>query len=101
VGYAPIVGTKTALIVCCPVSAGLKLQLIVIGVLPVATRLKHPGILLPAREKVTRPATERAALIETDVPLEIDVGTVKVTVIAAAELLVIVREDIAAISLPA
>jgi hypothetical protein len=96
-----MVGTKTALIVCGPVSGGLKLQLIVIGVLPVAVRLKQAGIRLPPMVNVTRPATETSALIETNVPLEIEVGTVKVTLIAAVELLVMVRVDIAASSFPA
>jgi hypothetical protein len=96
-----MVGTKTALIVCGPVSGGLKLQLIVIGVLPVAVRLKQAGIRLPPMVNVTRPATETSALIEINVPLEREVGTVKVTLIAAVELFVMVRVDIAASSFPA
>jgi hypothetical protein len=73
----------------------------VIGVVPVATLLKHPGIRFPAIVKVTRPATDAAALMVTDTPLETIAGTLRVTVTAAAELLVMVLVEIAAISLPA
>jgi hypothetical protein len=73
----------------------------VIGVVPVAALLKHPGIRFPANVKVTRPATDATALMVIDTPLETIAGTLRVTVTAAAELLVMVLVEIAAISLPA
>ena len=61
-----IVGTRVAFITCRDVNAGLKVQETVIGVVPVATLLKHPGIRFPAIVKVTRPAPiRRLALIFT------------------------------------
>jgi hypothetical protein len=64
----------------------------VIGVEPLATLFKQPGIRFPAIVKVTLPATEAEALTVTDVLLLIESATVSPTEICTPELLVIVRE---------
>ena len=87
--------------VCRAVSAGLKVQVTVIGVAPDATLLRHPGMRFPAKRKVTFPVTETETLAVIDTPLEIESGTVSVTVICETELLVIDRVEIAVISFPA
>jgi 23S rRNA A2030 N6-methylase RlmJ len=73
----------------------------VIGVVPDAMRFMQPGIRFPAIVKVTRPATETRAVVVIDTPFETIAGIVRITEIAAEELFVIIRVEIAAISLPA
>ena len=87
--------------VCRAVNAGLKVQLTEMGVVPEATLLRHPLMRLPAIEKVTFPATETEAVTVAETPFDNGSGTVNCTEIGADELLVIVRVEIAAISLPA
>lgn len=80
------------MIFCHPLSAGLKVHVTVIGVVPLATLLKQPEILFPAILKVTRPATVADALIVIEVLFEIESATLSPTDIWKFELLVIARE---------
>jgi hypothetical protein len=66
-----------------------------IGVVPTATLLRHPGILFPDKVNVTRPATETTEVIVVDTPLAIELDTSSVTEIAALELFVMIRGEIA------
>jgi hypothetical protein len=63
-----------------------------IGVVPLATLLRHPGIRFPAIEKLTIPATETDAVIVIVAPLDIESATDSPTETGTFELLVIVRE---------
>jgi hypothetical protein len=84
-----------------PWTVGLHEHVTVIGRDPEANFLIHPLILFPPDVKVTEPAapteTERVA----PTPFESSAGTVNETEIAAPELLVMERDEIAAISFPA
>jgi hypothetical protein len=71
------------------------------GVVPLASLLRHPGIRLPEIEKVTLPATETEAVIVVEAPFVRGSATVRVTAIGEEELFVIVRLVIDDISLPA
>jgi hypothetical protein len=71
--------------------AGLKVHVTEIGVDPLATLLKQPGIRFPAIEKVTLPATETDAVIVIEAPLEMESATVRPRDIGTFELFVIVR----------
>ena len=82
-------------------SAGLKVHETEIGVLPLATLLRQPGILFPEIVKVTFPATETEAVIVVDDPFASWSATVRVTEMGEAELLEMERVVMAAISLPA
>ena len=72
-----------------------------IGVVPVATLLKQPGMRFPAIAKETLPATETDAVMVIKEPFDMESATVSAAEIGVAELLVIVLVDMAAISLPA
>lgn len=84
-----------------PWTVGLHVHVTVIGGDPEASLLIHPAILFPLDVKVTVPTapteTERVA----PTPFESSAGTVNETKMEAPELLVIEREEIAAISFPA
>lgn len=84
-----------------PDKAPLKVQVTVIGGVPVAALLRQPGIRFPAIVKLTFPATGTTALKVSEEPFETVAGTVRLTAITTPELLVMVRDVIAAISLPA
>jgi hypothetical protein len=66
----------------------------VIGVVPEATLLIHPGILLLATVKVTFPATDTSTERVVLTPFDRESATVRVTLIGVEELLVMVREVI-------
>ena len=79
----------------------MKVQVTVIGGVPVAGLLRQPGIRFPAIVKLTFPATGTTAVNVSEEPFETAVGAERLTVITTPELLVIVREVIGAISFPA
>jgi len=82
------------LIVWRAVSEGLKVHVTVIGVVPEATLLIQPAILLSATVKVTFPATDTSTERVVLTPFDKGSATVRVTLIGVEELLVMVREVI-------
>ena len=70
----------------------MNVQVTDIGVDPMATLFKHPGMRFPEIAKVTFPATETIAVTVVDAPLVNWAETVRATEIGTLELFVIVRK---------